>query len=215
MLAFAFQLRAAGAAALALLAALILATQAAALSLPLDSDFDGVLPEASYATVLVTQNGEDLDFSIALNGLLGPGEDANRFYFNLIGSFTGLELTSNNAPRTEYRLRATPRPAGAAGSSFDFAVKLGHGADRRGNGVLTLATFTLSADQPLAPSDVLESSFTDGGIEAQGALRGQGTSTRRGLATVGGMVHTPEPSTALLLAASLAGLALRGRHPKR
>lgn len=215
MLAFAFQLRAGAAAALALLAALVLATQAAALSLPLDSDFDGVLPEASYATVDVTQNGEDLDFSIALNGLLGPGEDAHKFYFNLIGSFTGLELISSNAPSRKYRLVANPRVAGGAGSAFDFGVKLGRGAGRRGNGVLTLATFTLSADQVLDPSDLLESSFTDSGIEAEMALRIQGTSTRRGSATVGGVVHTPEPSTALLLAAGLAGLALRGRRPQK
>jgi len=215
MLAFAFRLRICSSFGLGLLATLVLAVQATALSLPLDSDFDGVLPEASYATVLVTENGGDLDFSIALNGLLGPGEDAHMFYFNLVGSFTGLELISSNAPSRRYRLVASPRVAGGAGSAFEFGVKLGRGAGRRGNGVLTLATFTLSADQALVLLDLMESSYTSSGIEAEMALHVQGTSTRGGSVTVGGVGHTPEPSTALLLAAGLAGLALRGRHPQR
>lgn len=214
MLASAFQLRA-GASVLVLLAALLLATQAAALSLPLDRDLGGVEPDASYATVAVTQNGEDLDFSISLGGLLGPGEDAHLFYFNLVGSFTGLELTASNAPSREYRLVASPRVAGGAGSAFDFGVKLGRGASRRGNGVLTLATFTLSADQVLAPSDLMESSYTSSGIEAEMAVHVQGTSTRGRSVTVGGIAHAPEPSTALLLAAGLAALALRRRRRQR
>jgi hypothetical protein len=158
-------------------------------------------------------NGDDLDFSIMLNGLLGPREDAHQFYFNLIGAgtFNGLSITSSNAPNREYRLVTSPRVAGGAGSSFDFGVKLGNGAGRNGNGVLTLATFTLSADQALTRSDLLESSFTNGGIEAQMALHIQGTSTRPGSETVGGVV-LPEPSTALLLAAGLASLALRRRR---
>ena len=215
MLAFAFRLRICSSFGLGLLATLVLAVQATALSVPLTSDFEGVGPDADYATVEVIQNGEDLDFTITLNGLLGPGEDAHQFLFNLVGSFTGLSIMASNAPGMEYRLRTTPRAGGVAGSSFDFAVKLGHGASRRGNGVLTLATFTLSADQALAPSDVLESRFSNGGVEAQTALHIESTSTRGGSATVGGMGHTPEPSTALLLAAGLAGLALRGRHPQR
>jgi hypothetical protein len=101
--------------------------------------------------------------------------------------------------------------AGGARSSFEFGVKLGRGASRRGNGVLTLATFTLSADQALELLDLMESSYTSSGIEAEMALHVQDTSTRGGSVTVGGVAHTPEPSTALLLAASLAGLALRGR----
>ena len=46
MLAFVCQLRASTAFALALLATLVLATQAAALSLALTSEFDGVEPDA-------------------------------------------------------------------------------------------------------------------------------------------------------------------------
>jgi hypothetical protein len=211
MLAFRRQLPASS--AFALLAALVLATQAAALSVPLTSEFDGALPDADFATVAVTQNGEDLDFSIVLGGLLGPREDAHRFYFNLIGDFTGLDIISSNAPEIEYRIKANPRVAGGAGSSFDFMVKLGEGAGRRGNGVLTHATFTLSADQPLAPSDLLEPSLTRTGIEAEMALHIQGTDTRHRSETVGGA--SPEPSTALLLAFGLAALALRRQQPPR
>jgi hypothetical protein len=216
MLAFFCQLRASTALALTLLATLLVATQAAALSFSLSSEFDGVEPVADYATVAVTQNanGDDLDFSIALNDLLGPREDAHQFYFNLIGSFTGLSIISSNAPNTEYRLIASPEVVGGAGSSFDFGVNLGNGAGQPGNGVLTLATFTLSADQALMPSDLLESSYTSQGIEAQVALSVQSTSTRPRSETVGGVVSLPEPSTVLLLAAGLAGLALKGR-PKR
>jgi len=213
MLAFHRQLRASSAFALALLAALVLATQAAALSVPLSSDFSGVQPGADFATVAVTQNGEDLDFSIVLGGLLGPREDAHRFYFNVIGEFTGLDIISSNAPGIEYRIKANPRVAGGAGSSFDFMVKLGDGAGRRGNGVLTHATFTLSADQPLVPSDLLEPSLTRTGIEAEMALHIQGTDTRHRSETVGGSL--PEPSTALLLASGLAALALRGMQRRR
>jgi len=51
MLAFACQLRASTAFALALLATLLVATQAAALSLALTTEFDGIEPDANYATV--------------------------------------------------------------------------------------------------------------------------------------------------------------------
>jgi hypothetical protein len=213
MFAFHRQLPASSAVALALLAALVLATQAAALSVPLTREFDAALPDAGYATVAVTQNGEDLDFSIVLGGELGPGEDAHRFYFNLIGEFTGLEIISSNAPGIEYRVRARPRVAGGAGSAFDFAVNLGNGAGRRGNGVLTQAAFTLSADQPLSPSDLLENSLTRTGIEAEMALHVQGTNTRHRSETVGGA--SPEPSTALLLALGLSALAVRRQQRRR
>ena len=207
------RLRALAAFTLALLAMLGLATQAAALSFALSSEFDGEEPDAGYATVSVTQNGDDLDFSIVLGGLLGPGEDAHVLYFNLSGTFTGLSITSSDVVNTPYRLLTGGPVAGGAGSSLDFGVNFGNGAGPAGNGVLTLATFTLSADQALTPSDLLESSFTSGGIEAQMVLHVQGTSTSPGSETAGGVV--PEPSAMLLLAVGLVGLTLRARREQK
>ena len=122
-----------------------------ALSFALTSEFDGVEPTASYATVDVTQNGADLDFSITLGGLLGSGEDLHELYFNLVGTFTGLAITAHNAPQTAYSLSLNPSVAGGAGSSFEVGVNFGNGGGPPGNGSLTFATFTLSADQALTP----------------------------------------------------------------
>jgi len=99
-------------------------------------------------------------------------------------------------------------------------VNLGDGSGRPGNGVLTLATFTLSADQALTSLDLLESSFTSRGIEAQMALAVQSTSTSTrppsDSETVGGVVvASPEPSTLLLAGLGLAALALRRRRQQR
>jgi len=207
--AFASLLRPSTAYILALLATLAFATQAAALSFVLNSEFDGDLIDDVYATVTVTQNGDDLDFSVMLNGLLGPGEDAHELYFNLLGTFTSLSITSSDVVERAYRLLTNPSVVGGAGSSFDFGVNFGNGGGPPGNGVLELATFTLSADQALSPLDLREGSFTSGGIEAQMALHIQGTNTPPESETVGG--GAPEPSTVLLLAGGLVGLALRGR----
>ncbi len=213
MFAFLGPFRASTALTLVLATMLVFVTQATALSFDLTSEFDGVEPDAAYATVTVTQNGDDLDFSVMLNGLLGVGEDAHEFYFNLVGTFTGLNITSSNAPNAAYSVLTSPSVAGGAGSSFDFGVNLGNGGGPSGNGLLTLADFTLSADQSLTLSDLLESSFTSGGIEAQMALHIQGTSTCPGSETVGGVV--PEPTTALLLATGLVALALRGMRERK
>ncbi len=189
---------------------LFLAPAAHALSVTLTEEFDGVEPAAAYATVDVTQNGDDLDFSITLGGLLGAGEDLQDLYFNLVGAFTGLALTSDNAPQNAYTLSLSPSVKGGAGSSFDVGVNFGNGAGPPGNGVLGLATFTLSADQALTPMDLLESSFTSGGIEAQFAIHIQGTNTSPGSETVGGVV--PEPTLGgILMGAVLSGAVLRSR----
>jgi hypothetical protein len=212
MTAISYLLRACAATTLALLCSLAFGGQASALSFALSSEFDGDLPDAIYATVSVTQNGDDLDFSVMLNGLLGPDEDAHELYFNLVGTFTGLEITASNAPNSAYGLLVGRPVVGGAGSSFEYGVNFGNGAGPAGNGMLGLATFTLSADQALSPLDLLESSFTSGGIEAQMALHVQGTNTLPESETVGG--STPEPSTALLLAGGLLGLSLRRSYSR-
>ena len=112
MLPFVWRLPASFAFTLALLATLAFATQAAALSFVLNSEFDGDLIDDVYATVTVTQSGDDLDFSVMLNDLLGPGEDAHELYFNLAGTFTGISITSSNAPNTAYSVLTSPSVAG-------------------------------------------------------------------------------------------------------
>lgn len=194
---------------LATLVAGLLAAPTAALTFDLIHEFDGVEPDAQYATVVATQNGDDIDFEVTLGGLLGAGEDLHELYFNLDGAFSGLAVTTSNAPNSAYTVSTSPPVAGGAGSSFDFGVSFGNGAGPPGNGVLAFASFTLTADQALSVNDLLVSSFTSGGIEAQLALHIQGTNTAAGSETVGGVV--PEPTTALLLLGGLIGLALRGR----
>ena len=94
-------------------------------------------------------------------------------------------------------------------------MNFGNGAGSSGNGVLTSATFTLMADQPLSIADLLESSFASGGsIETQFAAHIQGTELFVGAdsETVGGIV--PEPATGALVALGLAllGSARPGRN---
>ncbi|MDJ0787391.1 MAG: hypothetical protein QNK05_11330 [Myxococcota bacterium] len=194
--------------------ALGFALPASALTFQLTQEFDGVEPDASYATVVVTQNGDDLDFSVTLGGLLGAGEDAHELYFNLIGVFDNLTIVADNAPNNSYTVIGGSNPAGGAGSSFDHGVSFGNGGGPPGNGALKFATFTLSADQALSVNDLLETSSTNQGIVANMALHVQGTSTASGSETVGGQV--PEPRLAHLLAgvlASLTALAVsRGRR---
>jgi len=95
-------------------------------------------------------------------------------------------------------------------------VNFGNGASGAGNGVLSVATFTLTADQPLSIADLLESSFASGdSIETQFAAHVQGTElfVSATSETVGGVV--PEPSATLLLALGLVGIAVERRHRAR
>ncbi len=193
---------------LVLVAPLAAAGPAAALQIALVHEFDGDLTDAAYATVDVVENGGDLDFTITLGGLLGAGEDLHELYFNLVGSFTGLAITADDAPNSAYTLLTSPSVAGAAGSSFTHGVSFGNGGGPQGNGVLQTASFTLSANEPLAVADLLLSSFTSGGIEAQMALHIQGTSTPNGSETVGGV---PEPSLFVLGGAAALALTWRRR----
>ena len=199
--------------AIATASVLLAANSSSALQATLDVELDTGLTGA-FATVDITENTGQLDFSITLDASLGAQRDLQSFYFNVIGtSFTGLGIATTDAPQTPYTLSENPAVQGGAGSAFDYGVGFGNGGGPPGNGRLVTASFTLSADQPLSISDLLESSSTSGGtIDIQLLLHAQGTNLIHGFTSeaVGGNI-VPEPSTALLASVGLLGLALRGR----
>jgi hypothetical protein len=181
------------------------ATPAAAVSFPLNIEFDGPTP-GNFGTVEITESGGDLDFVITLDPSLGSGRDLHEFYFNLASGITGLAISSTDVVTTAYVLVADPTEAGGAGAQFDFGVSFGSGGGPPGNDQLTSATFTLSADQALSIADLLIASSTNNAGDVFFALHAQGTSlTSADSEAVGSLV--PEPGTLALVLAGLAGLA--------
>ncbi len=203
---------------------LLAAAPARALVIPLDVEFD-TGATGRFGTVVVTRNGDDLDFAITvgpgLDALGGGRPDLHRFYFNLAGSFADLRIVAHDAPRTAYRVSPARGVSGGAGARFDFVVSFGNGGGPKGNGTLSSARFTLSAAQPLRLADLSKRSFPNAVDAAVNpihfALHVQGTAAFRGSSSetvggggAGGVV--PEPGTGLLLVAGLAALALGTRR---
>ena len=199
------------AAILSIIAALSAATPASALTIQLNREFDAGTV-GNHLTLTVTEAAGALDFALSLAGTdLGAGSDLHEFYFNLVGTPTNVQISNTNAPTTAYALSASPSVAGGAGSSFEYGVNFGNGGGAPGNGVLKTASFRIAADQPLTLASLAQTSSTSSGIVVNFAAHMQGTSFVAGATseTVGGVV--PEPSTALLMAAGLLGLAHAGR----
>jgi hypothetical protein len=192
---------------------------ASAIGFDLDVEFD-TGQTGSFAHVTIEEDAGALDFSIELDDVLGDEADLHELYFNLLGSFTGVAISTGDAPTTPYTLSSDPPIRGGAGSDFDYAVNFGNGAGSAGNGVLATATFTLTftltADpgQPLSIDDLLESSFASGGsIESQFAAHVQGTELIVGSdsETVGGVVPEPATGAAFALGLALLSSARRSR----
>lgn len=201
-------------------AALLAASPAGAVTIPLDVEFDtGQM--GSFGSVEVLQSGNDLDFTVMLDTAgLGPNADLNEFYFNLIPEVSAIAVTTNDVVNSPYTL-ATGPVRGGAGADFDWGVNFGNGAGPPGNGTLQTASFTISADIPLTLADLSEQSFPNNVDTAAKpilfAAHVQSTETVFGgdSETVGGGTPSgviPEPGTALLLGAGLGGLAAVGRR---
>jgi hypothetical protein len=184
----------------------LFSVSASAYTFNLVYEFDGVLPVQSYGTVDVTQNNGDLDFVVTADtSTLGSNADINVLYFNLIDGFTGLNILTSNASTTEYEfIGPDPSVRGGAGADFDWGVDFGSGGGSKGNGILHLATFTLSADQDLQISHLFEFSDPNNTPSVNLAVHFQNTDTPYDSETVGAAV--PIPAAAWLLGTGLIGL---------
>jgi hypothetical protein len=112
-----------------------------------------------YGEVTVNEVGGDLHFTISRGPDLGPSADLVEFYFNLAGAFTGLAISSTDPqPGSSYLFGMPATERGEAMFSFDAEVNFGDGSGAGGNGTVTMATFTLSADQALTLAAIMETS---------------------------------------------------------
>jgi hypothetical protein len=166
-----------------------------------------------FAKITISETGDGgLAFRVELLDALGSHADLDELYFNLPSGIRGLEIETLGKVETPFEVAMGSAVRGGAGSDFDVAVSFGNGRGRKGNGQLQVASFVLRAKQPLTLAAVLgETSETSQGIVTNFAVHTQGS--KGGGSTVGGFV-VPEPSTALLAATGLLGLAVFGRRAR-
>lgn len=166
-----------------------------------------------FGTVTVTETGGDLQFTITAGPDLGQNMDLQEFYFNLVGSFTGLTVSSTDPQAGRaYRFGMPATVIGNGNFSFDADVNFGNGSDSSGNGVLPVATFILSAVEDLTLAAIMETSNgTTVPVPVLFAARFQGTSEGgMGGITVGAPV--PLPGAVWLMGSALLGFPLLRRR---
>lgn len=181
--------------------------QADSLTFDFIYEFDGN-SNGDYGQVTVTEVGGDLHFTITRGPDLGPNADLHEFYFNLVGSFTGLSISSTDPQHAngQYALTLPASEAGGAGFSFDAEVNFGNGSGPPGNGTLVTGTFTLSADQNLTLAAIMETSTGNNvPVPILFAAHFQDTSAFEGAdsETVGAPI--PLPGAAWLFGSALLG----------
>jgi len=169
-----------------------------------------------YASVSIRETGDGgLAFSIRLLADLGPRADLKRLYFNLPSGVSGLEVETQGDVHTPFRLGPGRRAHGGNDSRFDFAVRLGKGRRKQGNGTLQEARFVIRADQELSLEELLsEPSETRRGIQVHLAASVEGA--RGGGPTFGALLSgptpVPEPGTVFLVGGGLLALAASRRR---
>lgn len=189
-------------------------------------EFDGKsVGTTVFGTVKLAQNADNVDFTITADTAALAGGDIHQFYFNLPSDVTGLDVVPGSWGGTSNKsigppdgtafsiLGPSPSVIGGAGAAFDWGVDFGDGGGKPGNGTLTQAMFTLTADQTLAVTDFLsELSYPNNTPSVFMAVHFQGAKVfGGGSETVGGGPLVPAPAAAAL---GIMGLMLIGwkRH---
>lgn len=200
----------------------------------LSFDLEVVLADGTtgdFATVEVEEVGGDLRFEIEVREEHQSEVHVRELYFNTLWEYPDLSISESNG---SYTLRSNPEVVAGDGAEFDWAVDFREGPMAEPWNVFA---FTLSSSDELDEMDLLESSFTDGGLEIQvglNVLRESAWNIQDGdwdhihgpscghfggdpwrdrdptPETWGNPI--PEPGTGVLMLAGLLGLAFVGRR---